>query len=193
MVDWYLTGCIVFLGTPLHNNNNHEPEENSINNNKPFTTTNIKESPSLDQENQPPLNPLDGKRTVETTTVAFCPIDIPNTEGITLLAEKRKRSQMNCKRLLCQMGSGTDSSSDEEIKELCSSNKYGLLSSSPPGKVTVLSKHSAFCAQIRPTEGHARKKHRIILCDERPSLNFEKMQQVRHTMPYNRGIYTDIK
>lgn len=172
--------CLIFsLGAPipLNNNNNHESEEINIVNNKP-ATDNIKESPLLDQENQPPLDVE--KRTVETTTTAFCPIDMPNTrqEEYTLLAEKRKWSQVNCKRLLHQMGSGTDSSSDEEIKELCSSNKCGLLSSSPPGKVTVLSKHSAFCAQIRPTEKHARKKHRVILCDERPSLNFEKMQQV---------------
>jgi len=181
-----------FLGTPipLHNNNNHEPDDTNIVNSKP-STTNIKESPSLDQENQPPFIPFEGKRTVETTT-AFCPIDIPNTqEDSTLLAEKRKWSQVNCKRLLNQMGSGTDSSSDEEIKELCSSNRCGLLSSSPPGKVTVLSKHSAFCAQVRPTDKHIRKKHRVILYDERPSLNFEKMQQVRSiVMHYNRGIYS---
>lgn len=161
--------------SPLHNNNNHEQEQHIISNSKPFTTS-IKESPSLDQENQPPT--LNEKRNIDRNS-SFCPIDIPIPEDCTLLAEKRKWAQVNCKRLLYQMGSGTDSSSDEEIKELCGSNKCRLLSSSPPGKVTVLSKHSAFSAQIRPTEGHTRKKHRIIICNERPSLNFEKMQQVR--------------
>ena len=101
-------------------------------------------------------------------------------------AEKRKWSQVNnAHKLLLQFASnGTDScSSDEEIKELCSSPVF--LSSSPSLKVTkvaVLSKHSAFSTRVRPTDGHMRKKHRLTEDDSlsRPSLNFEKMQQVCH-------------
>lgn len=100
-------------------------------------------------------------------------------------AEKRKWSQINAHKLLLQFASnGTDScSSDDEIKELCSQQASPVLSSSPPNKVTkvaVLSKHSAFSARVRPTDGHMRKKHRLTEdeCAGRPSLNFEKMQQV---------------
>lgn len=102
--------------------------------------------------------------------------------------EKRKWSQVNTHKLLQQFASGNDSSSsDDEIKELCSKKGGPLpLSSSPPGKVTVLSKHSAFSARVRPTtytsDGHSRKKHRFVFAEDeaffaRPSLNFEKMQQ----------------
>lgn len=120
------------------------------------------------------------------------PIEIPTRENTA--PEKRKWSQVNTHKLLQQFASGNDSSSsDDEIKELCS-KKSGqiVLSSSPPGKVTVLSKHSAFSSIVRPTtytsEGHLRKKHRLVFAEDeafasretvsRPSLNFEKMQQV---------------
>ena len=117
----------------------------------------------------------------------FWPIERPGSrEGAS--AEKRKWSQMKTQKLLQQFASGNDSSSsDDEIKDLCS-RKSGPLSSSPPGKVTVLSKHSAFSARVRPTsyasDGHSRKKHRVVFAEDealfsRPSLNFEKMQQVR--------------
>lgn len=122
----------------------------------------------------------------------FLPIEIPTRENTA--PEKRKWSQVNTHKLLQQFASGNDSSSsDDEIKELCS-KKSGriVLSSSPPGKVTVLSKHSAFSSIVRPTtytsEGHLRKKHRLVFAEDeafasretvsRPSLNFEKMQQV---------------
>lgn len=116
----------------------------------------------------------------------FLPIEIPTRESSA--AEKRKWSQVNTHKLLQQFASGNDSSSsDDEIKELCSKKSGPLvLSSSPPGKVTVLSKHSAFSARVRPTihtsEGHSRKKHRVVFAEDdglfsRPSLNFEKMQQ----------------
>lgn len=115
----------------------------------------------------------------------FWPIERPGSrEGAS--AEKRKWSQMKTQKLLQQFASGNDSSSsDDEIKDLCS-RKSGPLSSSPPGKVTVLSKHSAFSARVRPTsyasDGHSRKKHRVVFAEDealfsRPSLNFEKMQQ----------------
>ena len=100
-------------------------------------------------------------------------------------AEKRKWSQISAHKLLLQFASnGTDScSSDDEIKELCSQQSSPVFSSSPPNKVTrvaVLSKHSAFSARVRPSDGHMRKKHRLTEedCVSRPSLNFEKMQQV---------------
>lgn len=122
----------------------------------------------------------------------FLPIEIPTRENTA--PEKRKWSQVNTHKLLQQFASGNDSSSsDDEIRELCS-KKSGriVLSSSPPGKVTVLSKHSAFSSIVRPTtytsEGHLRKKHRLVFAEDeafasretvsRPSLNFEKMQQV---------------
>ena len=122
----------------------------------------------------------------------FLPIEIPTRESSA--AEKRKWSQVNTHKLLQQFASGNDSSSsDDEIKELCSKQSGPLvLSSSPPGKVTVLSKHSAFSARVRPTtyisEGHSRKKHRVVFAEDdgyfsRPSLNFEKMQQVKIMRP----------
>lgn len=104
-------------------------------------------------------------------------------------AEKRKWSQISAHKLLLQFASnGTDScSSDDEIKELCTQQSTPVFSSSPPNKVTrvaVLSKHSAFSARVRPTDGHMRKKHRLTEddCVSRPSLNFEKMQQVCQRM-----------
>ena len=120
------------------------------------------------------------------------PIEIPNRESSA--AEKRKWSQANAHKLLQQFASGNDSSSsDDEIKELCSKKSGPLvLSSSPPGKVTVLSKHSALSTRVRPTtytsEGHLRKKHRVVFAGDdrvfsRPSLNFEKMQQVKTIGP----------
>lgn len=132
----------------------------------------------------------------------FLPIEIPARENS--VPEKRKWSQVNSHKLLQQFASsGNDSSSsDDEIKELCSKKTGPLvLSSSPPGKVTVLSKHSAFSARVRPTtytsEGHSRKKHRLVFAEDeeffsRPSLNFEKMQQVRairRTFGQNNGFY----
>lgn len=119
------------------------------------------------------------------------PIEIPTRESSA--AEKRKWSQVTSSqahKLLQQFASGNDSSSsDDEIKELCSKKSGPLvLSSSPPGKVTILSKHSAFSTRVRPTtytsEGHSRKKHRAVFAGDdgvfsRPSLNFEKMQQVK--------------
>lgn len=164
-------------GSVSLNNNIVETEE--LNSKTPIVP-NFKESPSLDQENLPPPSQTEGRKIVDNSN-AFSPIDIPHTtqDCNNLLAEKRKWSQVSNKRFLHQLGSGNDSSSDDEIKELFSSkSSSGILSSSPPGKVTVLSKHSAFCAQVRPTDGHSRRKHRVIICDERPSLNFEKMQQV---------------
>lgn len=126
--------------------------------------------------------------TREGNISGFLPIDIPVRENSA--PEKRKWSQVNAHKLLQQFASGNDSSSsDDEIKELCSKKSGPLiLSSSPPGKVTVLSKHSAFSTRVRPTtftsEGHSRKKHRLVFAEDegylsRPSLNFEKMQQVR--------------
>ena len=129
--------------------------------------------------------------TREESECGFLPIETP-TSRENSAPEKRKWSQVSTHKLLQQFasGSGSDSSSsDDEIKELCYKKSGSLpLSSSPPGKVTVLSKHSAFSARVRPTtytsEGHSRKKHRLVFAEDeaffsRPSLNFEKMQQVR--------------
>lgn len=131
--------------------------------------------------------------TREERVCGFLPIaSVPRENSAP---EKRKWSQVNTHKLLQQFASGNDSSSsDDEIKELCSKKSGSLLlSSSPPGKVTVLSKHSAFSAKVRPTtytsEGHSRKKHRLVFAEDevflsRPSLNFEKMQQVRLQVEY---------
>lgn len=128
------------------------------------------------------------KDTRKESVAGFLPIEMPTIRENNA-PEKRKWSQVNTHKLLQQFASGNDSSSsDDEIKELCSKKSGPLLSSSPPGKVTVLSKHSAFSARVRPTlytEGHSRKKHRFVFAEpedeaffSRPSLNFEKMQQV---------------
>lgn len=116
----------------------------------------------------------------------FWPIERPNSRE-SIAPEKRKWSHVNTQNLLQQLASGNDSSSsDDEIKDLFS-RKGGPFSSSPPGKVTVLSKHSAFSARVRPTSsasgGNSRKKHRVVFAEDealfsRPALNFEKMQQV---------------
>ncbi|XP_031554078.1 uncharacterized protein LOC116291100 [Actinia tenebrosa] len=175
-------------GSVSLNNNIVEAEES---NSKPLVL-NFKECPSLDQENLPPPLQTEGKKIAGIDgSTGFSPIDIPHTteDCKNLLAEKRKWSQVSNKRFLHQLGSGNDSSSDDEIKELFSTKtSSGILSSSPPGKVTVLSKHSAFCAQVRPTDGHSRRKHRVIICDERPSLNFEKMQQKTLLKKYPYGV-----
>ena len=118
----------------------------------------------------------------------FLPIESARNYNLSCAAEKRKWSEVNAHKLLHQFTSGNDSSSsDDEIKEICS-HKTGPLvfSSSPPGKVTVLSKHSAFSSRVNPTfasDGHSRKKHRLVFAEDvtftRPSLNLEKMQQVK--------------
>lgn len=160
----------------LHNNNIHEE------------SLKIKSSFAGEVEQQAAKENIYTERDNREDNRGFLPIEIPTRESSA--AEKRKWSQVNTHRLLQQFASGNDSSSsDDEIKELCSKKSGSLvLSSSPPGKVTVLSKHSAFSARVRPTaytsEGHSRKKHRVVFAEDdgffsRPSLNFEKMQQVK--------------
>lgn len=125
----------------------------------------------------------------------FWPIERPSSRE-SIAPEKRKWSHVNTQNLLQQFASGNDSSSsDDEIKDLFS-RKGGPFSSSPPGKVTVLSKHSAFSARVRPTSsasgGNSRKKHRVVFAEDealfsRPTLNFEKMQQ--KTVPFKRNTH----
>lgn len=130
---------------------------------------------------------FDESRKTEAGASRFTPIEAPVVRDYSYSAEKRKWSQVNAHKLLNQLASGGDSSSsDDEVKELCCVKKpvsMAALSSSPPGKVTILSKHSAFTSRsraVKPVEGHARKKHRVVFaaeCDgERPSLDFDKMQ-----------------
>lgn len=159
------------------------------NNNVPDEPLKIKASALAGLEEEAAKENIYTERdTREGNISGFLPIDIPVRENSA--PEKRKWSQVNAHKLLQQFASGNDSSSsDDEIKELCSKKSGPLiLSSSPPGKVTVLSKHSAFSTKVRPTtftsEGHSRKKHRLVFAEDegylsRPSLNFEKMQQVR--------------
>ncbi|XP_032224630.1 uncharacterized protein LOC116606487 [Nematostella vectensis] len=183
---------ILSINDEVSTNNNNNNEESAEDLDSTKQTACIEREDSSDQENQPPFQLNDGLNNVLSND--FLPIqgmDIPNTtvsDCASFAAEKRKWSQMNSK-FLHQLQSGTDSSSDDEIKELCSRRPSHFSSSSPPGKVTVLSKHSAFCARIRPTEGyghgHTRKKHRVIICEERPWLNFEKMQQKTLSKKYS--------
>lgn len=86
--------------------------------------------------------------------------------------EKRKYSRTKCHNVKfshLSAAAQNDSSSDDEIKDLCS--KYKCISSSPPNNKTLTQHASIF------------KHHQKILCVDRfgaprPSLNFEKMQQV---------------
>lgn len=172
-------------------------------------------SPSLNNNNvnisnskSEPFQPIDTEgrecadsRKTEVVASRFAPPEVPVVRDCGYSAEKRKWSQMNAHKLLNQLASGGDSSSsDDEVKEFCCTKKPVSLAacSSPPGKVTILSKHgSAFTSRpVRPTDGgHARKKHRVIFADcdpDRPSLDFEKMQVSHCLVSSGSGAGLDV-
>lgn len=182
---WYVRGTFAGLFLAQHDFVSLSSEPAALNfNNNYVDSSNSKSATShptlaASKEDIPP----DGGRKLEEVESRFTPIYAPTVRDCCSSAEKRKWSQMNAHKLLQQFASGADSSSsDDEVKELCSKKSTLLpaFSSSPPGKVTILSHHSAFSrGRVRPTEGHARKKHRFAFAEydeERPSLNFEKMQ-----------------
>lgn len=99
-----------------------------------------------------------------------------------LSAEKRKWSDVKSSRSSKQQGYGgsDSSSSDEEVKELFSKQQRSDRSSieNPGNNRQIKSDRSG---KVRPCESHTRKRHRLTFADDRiyrPSLDFEKMQQV---------------
>ena len=138
----------------------------------------------IDVEGRERVAAEENRKTEVVAGSRFTPMEVPVVRDFGNSAEKRKWSQMNAHKLLNQLASsGDSSSSDDEVKEFCGTKTPVSLAtcSSPPGKVTILSKHSsAFTSRnAGPMEGHARKKHRVIFADydpDRPSLDFEKMQ-----------------
>ena len=103
-------------------------------------------------------------------------------------AEKRKWSEVKRSRFPQQNPSCSDSSSsDEEVKELFSkqqkSNGSGVYSTEDSCQKTSPIRN----AKIRPSDSHARKRHRMTSHERiysRPSLDFEKMQQVRQLFAF---------
>ena len=96
-------------------------------------------------------------------------------------AEKRKWSDVKRSRFSKQNFSSDSSSSDEEVKELFSKQQKsnGFSSSSSEDRRQKTSPVRS--AKIRPSDSHSRKRHRMTPHDRiysRPSLDFEKMQQV---------------
>lgn len=87
-------------------------------------------------------------------------------------SDKRKLNEV--KRRKAESNSDS-SSSDEEIKELCSYNtaKSKLSSSKPPDKIAAVSSSFIIC-QRRRSRGTSPRFQAIA----RPSINFDRMQQV---------------
>ena len=92
-------------------------------------------------------------------------------------AEKRKWSDVKNSRSSLQQGNDS-SSSDEEVKELFSKQQRSEHSNRGSQKENWHQK-SLRCSKVRPCD---RKRHRLASEDQmyshRPSLDFEKMQQV---------------
>ena len=98
-----------------------------------------------------------------------------------LFAEKRKWSDVKRSRFPKQNLSSDSSSSDEEVKELFSkqqkSSNSNVSSCEDRQQITSPVRSS----KIRPSDSHVRKRHRTTAHERiysRPSLDFEKMQQV---------------
>lgn len=96
-------------------------------------------------------------------------------------AEKRKWSDVKRSSFPKQNLSNDSSSSDEEVKELFSKQQKSSNSSVNCGECRRQVASPARSAKIRPSDSHARKRHRMTSHERiysRPSLDFEKMQQV---------------
>lgn len=96
---------------------------------------------------------------------------------LTNSAEKRKRSHLSNNSM-----SNDSSSSDEEVKELLSKQPKNECRKGIEEDLVANVSTPLRNTKIRPTESHARKRHRFASGQERfysrPSLDFEKMQQV---------------
>ncbi|XP_070576692.1 uncharacterized protein [Ptychodera flava] len=110
-------------------------------------------------------------------------------------AEKRKWSQAN----RWSVNGESSGSSDDEVRDLCSKPVPVLFSSSPPKQLQRLRHVSpgsqVFLANVRSTaESSPRKRHRQGLGDisphllNRPSLDFEKMQQKMMFKKHGHGM-----
>ncbi|CAB3983472.1 Hypothetical predicted protein [Paramuricea clavata] len=97
-----------------------------------------------------------------------------------LYAEKRKWSDTKRSRFPKQNFSSDSSSSDEEVKELFSKQQKSNGSSTNSNEDRRQKTSPVRSAKIRPSDSHARKRHRMTSHERiysRPSLDFEKMQQ----------------
>ena len=106
-------------------------------------------------------------------------LNFPAGRGL-YVAEKRKWSDVKRSRFPKQNFSSDSSSSDEEVKELFSKQQKSSGFSTNSSEDRRQKTSPVRSAKIRPSDSHARKRHRMTSHDRiysRPSLDFEKMQQ----------------
>ena len=133
-----------------------------------FPNEQLKEDESLKIENKENGEKLTG-------------LNLSSSRGLCS-AEKRKWSDVKRSRFPKQNFSSDSSSSDEEVKELFSKQQKSNSFSSSNSDDRRQKASPARSSKIRPSDSHARKRHRMTSHDRiysRPSLDFEKMQQVR--------------
>ena len=142
-----------------------------------FPNEQIKEDESLkieNKENGEKLGSLNG-------------LNLPSSRGL-YSAQKRKWSGVKRSRFPKQNFSSDSSSSDEEVKELFSKQQKNNSFSSSSSEERRQKVSPVRSSKIRPSDSHARKRHRQTPHDRiysRPSLDFEKMQQVRQLQLLN--------
>lgn len=139
-----------------------------------FSSEPLKEDETLRNENK--------ENGEKLASLRLSGLTFPSPNGGLYAAEKRKWSDVKRSRLPQPNFSSDSSSSDEEVKELFSkqhkSNESGVHGSEDSCQKTSPVRN----AKIRPSDSHARKRHRMTPHEKfysRPSLDFEKMQQVR--------------
>ena len=112
-----------------------------------------------------------GEETKENLPCILPLLDLPSRR----YAQSSDRRKLNDVKRRKAESSSDSSSSDDEIKELCSHGipKYRLSSSRPPDKIPAVSSSFVIC-QRRRSRGVSPRFQSI----QRPSINFERMQQV---------------
>ena len=112
------------------------------------------------------------KDDVKENVPCFLPFLEISSRKYAPISERRKFHDV--KRRKAESNSDS-SSSDDEIKELCSRNtaKFKLSSSRPPDKIAAVSSSFIIC-QRRRSRGTSPR----FQTNPRPSVNFDKMQQV---------------
>lgn len=136
-----------------------------------FSDETLKETENFQNENKE-----NGEKFVGLNGLNF-----PATNRGLFSAEKRKWSDVRHSRFSKANVSSDSSSSDEEVKELFSKQPKSGGCGRSGGEERGRKTSPIRCARIRPSDSHMRKRHRLISHSRiysRPSLDFEKMQQV---------------
>lgn len=148
------------------------PEKYSENGISNITSTpkleSIQEQSTKDKESS---DDVKGDEAKENLPCFLPALDVP-TRKFPPPSDKRKLNDV--KRRKAESCSDS-SSSDDEIKELCSYGipKHRVSSSRPPDKIAVVSSSFVICPRRR-NRGPSPRLHTV----QRPSINFDRMQQV---------------